>query len=41
MAAAVGDLHVGQQQMNQRAFLGPPGHLFVQKLAALIAQLRR
>ena len=39
MPAVVGDLHVGQQEMNQRAFLGPPYHLFIQNLAALIAQL--
>ncbi len=40
VAAAIGDLHVGQQQMQQPAALGPPDHPFVQDLAALLAQLR-
>ena len=39
MPAVITDLHIGQKQMNQRAFLGPPYHLFIEKLAALIAQL--
>ena len=39
MAAVITDLHIGQKQMNQRAFLGTPNHLFIEKLAALLAQL--
>ncbi|MFY9694633.1 MAG: hypothetical protein WAK35_12915 [Xanthobacteraceae bacterium] len=39
MATVIPDLHIGQQQMNQCAFLGPPNHFFIEKLAALLAQL--
>ncbi len=39
VSALIGDLHVGQQQMNQRAVLGPPDHLFVEDLTAPFAQL--
>src|SRR6476660_5409158 len=38
MPSLVRDLHVGQQEMNQRALPGPPYHLFIQNLAALISQ---
>ena len=39
MTAAIGDLDVGHEKMNQRALLGPPYHLFIQDLAAVISQL--
>ena len=39
VAAVITDLDIGQKQMNQRAFLGTPNHLFIEKLAALLAQL--
>src|SRR5262249_266370 len=39
MPAAVRDLNVGQQEMDQSTVPGPPCHLLVENLAALLSQL--
>ena len=39
--ARVGDLRVGQQQVEELAVLGPPDHLLVQQLPAPLAQRLR
>ena len=38
MAAVVGDLDIGDQQIEQFALLGLPDHFFVEQLAAARAQ---
>ena len=41
VSAVVGDLHIGQQQMDRAAFLGPPDHPLVDELTALLVQRLR